>query len=205
MSMLTINEGEFLVRLARKSIEEHLSGRRIESPTPPSERLNEKRGVFVTLYRYPSKELRGCIGLPYPTHRLVDAVIHAAISSATADPRFPPVRLKEMDEIVIEVSVLTKPEEIKYDDPKKLPEKIVIGRDGLIIEAGGFSGLLLPQVPVEYNWGPEEYLMHLSLKAGLPSTYWLTGRAKIYRFTAQIFAEKTPRGEVVEEKLTPKR
>ena len=203
--MLTINEGEFLVRLARKSIEEHLSGRRIESPAPPSEKLNEKRGVFVTLYRYPSKELRGCIGLPYPTHRLVDAVIHAAISSATADPRFPPVRLKEMDEVVIEVSVLTKPEEIEYDDPKKLPEKIVIGRDGLIIEAGGFSGLLLPQVPVEYIRSPEEYLMHLSLKAGLPSTYWLTGRAKIYRFTAQIFAEKTPRGEVVEEKLTPKR
>ena len=194
-----------MVRLARKSIEEHLSGRRVESPTPPSERLAERRGVFVTLYRYPSKELRGCIGLPYPTHRLVDAVIHAAISSATADPRFPPVRLKEMDEIVIEVSVLTKPEEIKYDDPKKLPEKIVIGRDGLIIEAGGFSGLLLPQVPVEYNWTPEEYLMHLSLKAGLPSTYWLTGRARIYRFTAQIFAEKTPRGEIVEEKLTPKR
>lgn len=205
MSTLTIDEGEFLVRLARKSIEEHLSGRRVEPPTPPSERLAERRGVFVTLYRYPSKELRGCIGLPYPTHRLVDAVIHAAISSATADPRFPPVRLKEMDEIVIEVSVLTKPEEIKYDDPKKLPEKIVIGRDGLIIEAGGFSGLLLPQVPVEYNWTPEEYLMHLSLKAGLPSTYWLTGRARIYRFTAQIFAEKTPRGEIVEEKLTPKR
>ena len=203
--MLTIDEGEFLVKLARKSIEEHLSGRRVESPTPPSERLAERRGVFVTLYRYPSKELRGCIGLPYPTHRLVDAVIHAAVSSATADPRFPPVRLKEMDEIVIEVSVLTKPEEIKYDDPKKLPEKIVIGRDGLIIEAGGFSGLLLPQVPVEYNWTPEEYLMHLSLKAGLPSTYWLTGRARIYRFTAQIFAEKTPRGEIVEEKLTPKR
>jgi len=205
MSTLTIDEGEFLVRLARKSIEEHLSGRRVEPPTPPSERLAERRGVFVTLYRYPSKELRGCIGLPYPTHRLVDAVIHAAISSATADPRFPPVRLREMDEIVIEVSVLTKPEEIKYDDPKKLPEKIVIGRDGLIIEAGGFSGLLLPQVPVEYNWTPEEYLMHLSLKAGLPSTYWLTGRARIYRFTAQIFAEKTPRGEIVEEKLTPKR
>ena len=203
--MLTIDEGEFLVRLARKSIEEHLSGRRVEPPTPPSERLAEKRGVFVTLYRYPSKELRGCIGLPYPTHRLVDAVIHAAISSATADPRFPPVRLREMDEIVIEVSVLTEPEEIKYDDPKKLPEKIVIGRDGLIIEAGGFSGLLLPQVPVEYNWTPEEYLMHLSLKAGLQSTYWLTGRARIYRFTAQIFAEKTPRGEIVEEKLTPKR
>ena len=75
----------------------------------------------------------------------------------------------------------------------------------MIIEAGGFSGLLLPQVPVEYNWSPEEYLMHLSLKAGLPSTYWLTGRARIYRFTAQIFAEKTPRGEIVEEKLTPKR
>ena len=73
--------------------------------------------------------------------------------------------------------------------------------DGLIIEAGGFSGLLLPQVPVEYGWTPEEYLMHLCLKAGLPTTYWLTGRLKLYRFTAQIFEEESPKGKIVEKKL----
>jgi len=203
--MLSLSEGEFLVRLARRSIEEYLSGKEIEVPEPPSERLKEPRGVFVTLSRYPDKELRGCIGFPLPTYPLVEATARAAISSATQDPRFPPLTPEEMNETVVEVSVLTPPEEVKYEDPKELPEKIVIGRDGLIIEAGGFSGLLLPQVPVEYNWAPEEYLMHLCLKAGLPSTYWLTGRARIKRFTAQIFVEKEPRGEVMEEELKPRK
>ena len=202
LSELSLGEGEFLVRVARRSVEEYLSSRRrLEPPSNTPRPLLEKRGVFVTLYRYPSKELRGCIGYPLPTHRLIDAVIGAAISSATQDPRFSPVELDEMKSIVIEVSVLTPPEEIKYEKPEDLLKEIIIGRDGLIVEAGGFSGLLLPQVPVEYNWGVEEYLMHLCLKAGLPSTYWMTGKTRIYRFTAQIFAEEEPAGRVVEKKL----
>ena len=205
MQKLSLDEGRFLVKLARRSIEEYLRGREPEVPKPPSEKLGEKRGVFVTLSTYPGKGLRGCIGFPLPTNPLVEATVRAAVSSATQDPRFPPVRLEEMDEIIVEVSVLTPPEEISYSDPRELPKKIVIGRDGLIIQAGGFSGLLLPQVPVEYNWSPEEYLMHLCLKAGLPSTYWLTGKAKLMRFTAQIFVEKEPRGEIVEEELKPRR
>lgn len=205
MRKLSLDEGAFLVKLARRSIEEYLSGREPEIPAPPSEKLKEKRGVFVTLSHYPDKELRGCIGFPLPTHPLVEATVRAAIASATEDPRFPPVQKEELGDLIVEVSVLTPPEEISYKDPKELPEKIVIGRDGLIIEAGGFSGLLLPQVPVEYNWTPEEYLMHLCLKAGLPSTYWLTGRVRIRRFMAQVFVEEAPGGRVVEEELKPRR
>ncbi|MCD6312957.1 MAG: TIGR00296 family protein [Thaumarchaeota archaeon] len=201
MELLSLNEGIYLVRLARKTIEVYLAGK---SPAPPEdapERLKRKQGVFVTLYTYPERELRGCIGVPMPEYPLLEATMRAAIASATEDPRFPPVSLDELSRIVVEVSALTPPEEIKFSDPKELPSLIRIGVDGLIIEAGGFSGLLLPQVPVEYGWTPEEYLMHLCLKAGLPTTYWLTGRLKLYRFTAQIFEEESPKGKIVEKKL----
>ena len=201
MELLSLNEGTYLVRLARKTIEVYLSGK---SPAPPEdapEKLKRKQGVFVTLYTYPERELRGCIGVPMPEYPLLEATMRAAIASAAEDPRFPPVSLDELSRIVVEVSALTPPEEIKFSDPKELPSLIRIGVDGLIIEAGGFSGLLLPQVPVEYGWTPEEYLMHLCLKAGLPTTYWLTGRLKLYRFTAQIFEEESPKGKIVEKKL----
>jgi uncharacterized protein (TIGR00296 family) len=127
--------------------------------------------------------------------------MRAAIASATEDPRFPPVSLEEMSSIIVEVSALTPPEEIKFTDPKELPNMIRIGEDGLIIEAGVYSGLLLPQVPVEYGWSPEEYLMHLCIKAGLAPTYWLTGRMRLHRFSAQVFEEESPRGKVVERNL----
>lgn len=201
MELLSLSEGTYLVRLARKTIEVYLSGK---SPAPPEdapEKLKRKQGVFVTLYTYPARELRGCIGLPMPEYPLLEATMRAAIASATEDPRFPQVSLGELSKIIVEVSALTPPEEIKFSDPKELPSLVRIGVDGLIIEAGGFSGLLLPQVPVEYGWTPEEYLMHLCLKAGLPTTYWLTGKLKLYRFTAQIFEEESPGGKVVEKRL----
>ncbi len=198
---LGIDEGRFLVRLARRSIEEYLSGRVPRPGEPPSPILKEPSGVFVSLYRYPSKELRGCIGFPLPTQPLVEATVKAAIASATEDPRFPPVTLDELKELVVEVSVLTPPEEVRYERPEELLGKITVGRDGLIIEAEGRGGLLLPQVPVEYGWSAEEFLTHLCIKAGLPPTYWVTGKARILRFSAQVFAEKEPGGEVVEEEL----
>lgn len=202
MEQLTLEEGTYLVKLARKAIEVHLSGKIPKAPGNVPERLRMKSGVFVTLTTYPERSLRGCIGYPMPLYELAEATIMAAVASAFQDPRFPPLGPEELDEVVVEVSVLTPPEEIKYSDPRELPNLINIGVDGLIIETEITSGLLLPQVPVEYDWGPEEYLMHLCMKAGLPSTYWLTGKAKIYKFTAQIFEEESPRGKVVEKKLS---
>jgi len=204
MEPLTLEEGAYLVRLARKTIEVYLSGK---FPAPPEDapgKLKRKQGVFVTLNTYPEKELRGCIGFPLPEYPLLEATMRAAIASATQDPRFPPVTPDELSRIVVEVSALTPPEEIRFEDPKDLPKLIRIGVDGLIIESGGFGGLLLPQVPVEFDWTPEEYLMNLCLKAGLPSTYWLTGKIKLYRFTAQIFEEESPKGRIVEKKLQPR-
>jgi hypothetical protein len=127
---------------------------------------------------------------------LVEAVIDSAISSATRDPRFPSVRLEELPELGVEVSVLTKPEKIEVKSPRDYPKSIVIGRDGLIVEWSGYAGLLLPQVPVEWGWDAEEFLSQACMKAGLMPDYWLRKDVRISKFSAQVFREKSPGGEV---------
>ncbi|AJC70779.1 hypothetical protein X802_00155 [Thermococcus guaymasensis DSM 11113] len=191
--------GAFLVRLARRAVEEYVRNRRVIDPPEdtPSE-LWEKMGVFVTLNRYkapPQTALRGCIGFPLPVYPLVEATIKAAIHAAVEDPRFPPVRPKELDELTVEVSVLTPPEPIE-GPPEERPRKIKVGRDGLIVEKGIYSGLLLPQVPIEWGWDEEEFLAQTCWKAGLPPDCWLDPDTKVYRFTAEIFEEEWPRGPV---------
>jgi len=197
--LLTLEEGELLVRLARKAIEAHLrSGGRPEVPEVP-EKLREKRGVFVTLTK--GEDLRGCIGHPLPTMPLADAVVDAAISSAAKDPRFPSVTEAELPELKVEVSVLTQPEVIEVGSPREYPRHVEIGRHGLVVERGINKGLLLPQVPVEWKWDIEEYLSHACMKAGLMPDSWLDGETKISRFEAQVFTEKSPGGPVEERSL----
>ncbi|MCJ7722238.1 TIGR00296 family protein [Candidatus Bathyarchaeota archaeon] len=201
---LTLVEGKFLVKLARQSVTEYLTnGKVLQVPENISPKLMEPCGVFVTLKRVheETKMLRGCIGLPYPTTPLAQAMIEAAVSAATQDPRFPPVGLKELDQIIFEVSVLTPPELVKAEKPTDYPSKIEVGRDGLIIENGYHKGLLLPQVPVELDWNEEEFLCQTSMKAGLPPDSWLLKNTKIYRFQAIIFEEETPKGEIKLKKI----
>jgi len=193
VKLLTPEEGRRAVKLARMAIEYYLEERKI-----PQKRLegvfSEKRGVFTTLTK--QGKLRGCIGFPYPVKRLDEAIIESAIAAAVDDPRFEPVRMSEMDEITVEVTILTPPEKINAK-AKDLPKFVEIGRHGLIVKMGPFSGLLLPQVAVEYGMNSEEFLCETCMKAGLPPDCWLSG-AEVYRFEGQIFKEKEPRGEVVE-------
>jgi len=185
--MLTKEEGEFLLKLAREVIEKST---RKEVPTKPKNypsSLDKECGVFCTITK--GDELRGCIGIPYPIMPLINALISAAHSAATEDYRFEPITREELNEIKIEISVLTTPKLIYVEKPEQYPEKIKIGEDGLIIEYGPYSGLLLPQVAVEYNWTPEQFLENLCLKAGLSPGMWKTPDVKIYKFQAQIFKE----------------
>ena len=200
--LLDLERGTFLVKLARAAVEEYLrSGVKIEPPpeTPPD--LYEKRGVFVTLKTYPQRELRGCIGYPEPIMPLVLATIDAAISAATRDPRFYPVGVEELPKLLFEVTVLTPPQPIEVP-LEELPKAIKVGRDGLIVRCGYASGLLLPQVPVEWGWNEEEFLAQTCVKAGLPPNCWLDPRCQFYKFQGQIFTETEPYGEVVEEKIS---
>ncbi len=198
--MLTETEGRNAVKLARKTIELFLSENRLPKPQDLgfelSQVFGEKRGVFVTLTE--NELLRGCIGHPYPDSTLEDAITDSAISAATRDPRFPPVGKDELDDIVVEVTVLTPPERINAP-PKELPNLIEIGRHGLIVKQGYCQGLLLPQVAPEHNMDSIDFLGHTCLKAGLSPDAWLRG-AEVHCFEGQIFKEKEPRGEVFEEK-----
>jgi len=197
---LTMEEGKLLVRLARKAVEECLkTGKIMPTPTDISPKLEEQCGVFVTLnsIRHGKKELRGCIGFPYPTLPLARAVIESAINSATQDPRFHSVSLNELSYMVFEVSVLTPPQLVRVETPLDYPSKIQVGQDGLIVEGGYSKGLLLPQVPVEWSWNEEEFLCQCCIKAGLSPDCWLLKGTKIYKFNCVIAQEVSPNGEVV--------
>ncbi len=204
---LTLDEGEFLVKLARKAVETYLKdGKVIHAPKDAPENLMQRCGVFVTIssLKHGKKKLRGCIGYPYPTTILVQGVIECAISSATQDPRFHPLSQEELDHVVFEVSVLTPPKPVRAENPRLIPSKIKLGEDGLIVERGLYKGLLLPQVPVEWGWDEQEFLCQCCLKAGLPPDNWLIETTKIHKFQAIVFEEVTPRDKVKRRKLEGK-
>lgn len=201
MADVSLEEGAYLVSLARSAINGYFdTGKRMMTGRSAGALL-EKRGVFVTLETYPARELRGCIGYPLPIKELSLAVVDCALSSAFDDPRFPPLEKAELQKCVIEVSVLSVPEEIKAKSPAEYPKKIKVGRDGLIIDYGYASGLLLPQVPVEWNWNEKEFLSQVCQKAGLPPDMWLSPSARLRRFEAQVFCEQQPAGKVSIKKL----
>ncbi len=194
MTQYTDSEGEFAVKVARATVENYLKNREIPDFDFP-EKFEKKAGVFTTISRYPSHELRGCIGYPEPILPLKEALIQSALSAAFHDPRFPPLSPRELDKVVFEVSLLTPPVELKVKK-KDLPKKIKIGVHGLIVEKGFYKGLLLPQVPVEWGWDEMEFLSQTCWKAGLPPDCWLDEDTKIYAFTAEIFEEEEPRGKI---------
>ncbi len=198
-------EGKFLVRLAREAVKEYLkTGKSIKVPTDTPQKLLEHCGVFVTVnkLRQGEKQLRGCIGYPYPISPLVEAVIDSAINATTQDPRFTPLSSTELAEVVFEVSILTPPELIKTSKPQEYVSEFKVGEHGLIVEKGWAKGLLLPQVPVEWNWCEEEFLCQCCMKAGLPPDIWLTKDTKVYKFKAIIFEEETPGGIIKQKSLT---
>lgn len=207
---LTREDGEFLVRLARRAVSAYVTEFvRIEPPPDTPAKLKEPSGVFVTIEKIardssgvPRRVLRGCIGFPEPVMPLAEATVEAAIAAATQDPRFEPVTPDELGSVVFEVSVLSPLEPVEYSKPEELLERVKVGKHGVVVEKGVLRGLLLPQVPVEYEWTAEEYLENACIKAGLPPDAWRTTKLKVYVFEARIFAEAYPEGEVVERILS---
>lgn len=174
---LTETQKKILLDIARKTIDSYVRYRKVPEFPITDKRLLVNGATFVTI-KDRAGNLRGCIGNIYPHMPLYESVIRNAISASTADPRFPPMRPEELDGIQVEISVLS------LFEPVKNPEEIVIGRDGLFIVKGSFSGLLLPQVPVEFRWDRWTFLKELCHKAGLPEDAWKD--AELYRFTAEI-------------------
>ena len=197
-TQLSDSDGVILVKTARNAVTEFLSnGNRMKLESDLEEKFSFNSGVFVTLNN--PDGLRGCIGFPMPEKKLSHAIIEGAIAAATEDPRFPSVKTNELNDIVFEVTVLTPPVVVDVSDPMEYLEKIKVGRDGLIIRHSFSSGLLLPQVPVEYGWDVEEFLQHTCEKAGLARDTWKNESVKIEKFEGIIFKEETPNGAIVRE------
>jgi len=201
------NDGVFLVTLARKAVDEIVNTK--QKPKPPEdtpEHLREKSGVFVTLNSILSEyvNLRGCIGRPYPSMPLVEATIDSAVDSAINDPRFPAVTPKELDTILVDLSVLTPPKKIEYSKPEELLDLVKVGRDGLIAIREMFRGLLLPQVPVDWKWNTKEFLEHTCNKAGFPPNLWKDPETEFMSFQAEIFGEEQPRGKIARNPKHPR-
>ena len=144
--------------------------------------LAEPRGAFVTIrIRH---ELRGCIGYIESTDCLGDVVADVAVKAALEDPRFPPLSPEELDQVTIEISILSPLHAIRDI------EEIEVGVHGLLMEQGHRRGLLLPQVAGEYGWDRQEFLENTARKAGLPAEAWRDPSTTIYAFTAEIIHEE---------------
>lgn len=174
--------GKKFIQLARDSIKSSFSKEKLLIPSTLE--FKQARGVFVTLWK--KQKLRGCIGYPRADYSLGEAIVRASRVAAFNDPRFQKVREDELELIKIEISILTEP----YLISKNPIKEIEIGRDGLICEFMGYSGLLLPQVAIEHKMDKIKFLESVCEKAGLPKDSWQNENIKFYKFQAQIFKEE---------------
>jgi len=178
---LTDEEKRVLLRIARASIEAELEGK-----TPPETArkgtLEEKRGAFVSLKK--RGKLRGCIGFIESRKSLAKTVEEMASAAAFQDPRFPPLRKEELQDLKVEVSVLTPLRRVSDVG------EIEIGTHGLYVRRGGRAGLLLPQVATEWRWDRDTFLKEPGRKAGLAPDAWRDPETEIYVFSADVFGEE---------------
>ena len=202
---LSIQDGEYLVKLARRAVEAKLlEGETIRPDQDIPKHLFRPGMVFTTIETfegYERRSLRGCIGFLQPMYPLVEAVIRSAIEAAFNDPRFYPLEKQELDIVTFEVAVLSVPEPLNVSDRWDLLNKIVIGKHGLVARRRWFQGTLLPQVPVEYCWDEETFLAETCMKAGMSPDCWLDRSTEILAYEGRVFREKKPYGEVEERDL----
>jgi AmmeMemoRadiSam system protein A len=176
---------QFLLQLARQALRAAVLKQPlpvVSADTPPELVQPENRGAFVTLTK--GKMLRGCIGLLESNLALAETIIRMAAAAALQDPRFRPVLPAEVDSISLEISVLSPLRQVASAD------EIVLGRDGVLVEYAGRTGVFLPQVAQETGWDRERFLCELcSSKACIPEFAWKESDACLYTFTAEIIHE----------------
>lgn len=187
--MYSLEQGEKLVKLARKAIKSRISKKELTiSPAIKSE-FSKNSGAFVTLNK--NGMLRGCIGITEPVYPLYQAVTDSAVNAASTDPRFPPVDKEELKQVKITVSVLTRPTAINVRNPEEYVNHINVGKDGLMVRGVYNSGLLLPEVAVEQKWDALTFLQQTCIKAGMkPDSYTDFEACRVYKFQSQVFSEE---------------
>jgi|YelNatPaOPRAMG01_1025707.scaffolds.fasta_scaffold15429_2 AmmeMemoRadiSam system protein A len=180
------NIGKILTSLAREAVEIYIKDGKTITVSDKNPIFKRKVGVFVTIRK--RDQLRGCIGYTEPPWPLSQTLVRAAIASATEDPRFRQVSSKELADLEYEVTILSEPVEIHPNEGKDM-QRIQIGKNGLMIEAYGMRGLLLPQVAVEEGLNASEFLDATCEKAGLSPGCWKSSNAKVFLFEGTVYNE----------------
>jgi AmmeMemoRadiSam system protein A len=180
---LTSAQKARLLAIARRAVRERVRGLPESIPEPDHPGLGSPGAAFVTLTRGGS--LRGCIGYVHPVLPLAETVARCAASAATGDPRFAPVTAEELNELRVEISVLSPLRSLEN------PGELEIWVHGLHRGKEGRRGVLLPQVAAEYGWDRETFLRQVCIKAGLPQDAWRRG-AEIQVFTVESINDGLP-------------
>ncbi|MBV5341208.1 MAG: AmmeMemoRadiSam system protein A [Deltaproteobacteria bacterium] len=178
--LLTRKEQEELLKIARETVIEYVTNRKVPTIVSTLPGLNLHSGCFVTVKL--KGELRGCIGNFVSDQPLYLLVQEMAVSAATRDPRFYPMKPEDLADFTLDISVLSPLEKTASVD------EIQVGTHGIFIVKGSSRGVLLPQVATEYGWNRDQFLQHTCIKAGLPQDAW-QGECDIYIFSAQVFGE----------------
>ncbi|KPJ98494.1 MAG: hypothetical protein AMJ60_08065 [Desulfobacterales bacterium SG8_35] len=189
-SHLTEEQGQQLIRLARKTIAVRLGlpGTLPDRDITTDPALQEKRGTFVTLKI--RGQLRGCMGCLTPSETILEGIQRNALNAAFKDPRFPALTAPELEEAEIEISILTSPQELQHDGSNDLLAKLRPNIDGVIISKGLARATFLPQV-WEQLPRTEDFLAHLCRKAGLSFDEWQKGELDVATYQVQYFHEKS--------------
>lgn len=178
---MTAKEKTDLLSLARGTIIARVNGQPLPEVARPTSGMQSRSGCFVTIKQ--KGQLRGCIGSFISDQPLWQTVQEMAISAATRDPRFYPMRPADLADFRLEISVLSPLKQIQSVD------EIRVGTHGLYLVKGLAHGVLLPQVATEYGWDRETFLRHTCLKAGLVEDAWQKD-CEIYIFSAEVFGEQ---------------
>ncbi|MDF1514162.1 MAG: AmmeMemoRadiSam system protein A [Anaerolineae bacterium] len=188
---LSSEEREFLLVLARNAISQKLEGKPTGSLLTESvpERLQLPGAAFVTLHTRHGV-LRGCIGSLQARRPLVEDVWNNALAAAFEDLRFSALTSRELPGIVIEVSVLSTPQPLEFDNGDELLHKLRPRVDGVVLESGWHRATFLPQVWDQLPT-PVEFLRNLCYKAGLPADAWRNSDVKISTYQVDEFSEES--------------
>jgi len=184
--LLDDRQGAMLLKLARKTLEQKMMNGTV-SLTPDEPALSVKAATFVTLKI--AGKLRGCIGNLEPVGALWEGIRDNAINAAFHDPRFSPLTSKELPDVEIDISILSPPKPLQYENTEDLPAKLRPGIDGVILRDGPRTATFLPQVWQQLP-SPEQFLGHLCLKAGLAQKTWRQRRLEIHTYQVQCFEEE---------------
>ncbi|MDO8626967.1 MAG: AmmeMemoRadiSam system protein A [Candidatus Diapherotrites archaeon] len=196
--MLTLEQGKFLVKTARKAVEYFLPTSSYLQEITSDKELNKFSSVFVTIKNYPGHSLRGCIGFPEATDPLLVGTIYCAVNAAFKDARFKPVKADDLNKITLTVSIVSGiPKEISGSEEEILPQ-IDPKKCGIIVEKNTHKGFLFPSAAKENNWTAQQFLEEACKSARLLPSAWKEARTTIKTFEVQEFKEEEPRNKIVQ-------